>query len=60
MTTLLSALLDRVLGEDLLDPLERLCRANQCSQLKGQLGIQRTADLIRLAIGSGFGRRNNY
>jgi len=34
--------------------------ANQCSQLKGQLGIQRTADLIRLAIGSGFGRRNNY
>jgi len=30
--------------------------ANQCSMLKGKLGVSRTADLVRLALSSRLGR----
>lgn len=30
--------------------------ANQCSMLKGRLGVPRTADLVRLAVSCGLGR----
>jgi DNA-binding CsgD family transcriptional regulator len=29
--------------------------ANTCSQIKGKLGVARTADLVRLAIQAGLG-----